>query len=146
MVLTQNDSRTWKNEYGLEYFKAGSDIGQEGAYLAFIAVVVGGKAPRKPLIKLFSDAINAGAPAKVSCTCPYFRIKLAVPLFTNGSTDMRVRRADIPEKYRGIQKPGLCPHLMKLAETVLSQDNTELDRVRESSRNTNVSDKLKSLT
>lgn len=146
MILTQTDQRKWKNDYRLEFFKSGADLGTEGAFLAFVAIIVGGKEPRKPSIKLFSDTIEATSPAKVSCTCPYFRIKLAIPLTTSGSTDMRVRASDLPTKYRGVQKPGLCPHLMKLAEVILSSDNTELDRVRSSSKDTNVSDKLKRLT
>lgn len=146
MVLTQIEKRKWKNRYDLQYFKSGFLEGDEGPYLSFAAIVVGGKEPRKPVIKLFSDQINAGAPAKVSCTCPYFRIKLALPLVTSGSTDVRIRRSDIPERYRGGQKPGLCPHLMKLAEIVLSQSTTEVDRLRKASRKVNVSDKLKRLT
>lgn len=146
MVLTQTEKRKWKNRYDLQYFKAGFLEGDEGSYLSFAAVVTGGKEPRKPVIKLFSDQISAGAPTKVSCTCPYFRIKLALPLGTSGSTDVRIRRADIPERYSGIQKPGLCPHLLKLAEVVLSQDTTEVDRLRRDSRRVNINDKLKRLT
>jgi hypothetical protein len=146
LVLTQTEKRKWKKSYSLEYFKAGQLEGEDGPYLSFAAVVVGGKEPRKPIIKLYSDEISAGAGTKVSCTCPYFKIKLALPLYTSGSTEVIVRRRDIPEKYRGIQKPGLCPHLMKLAEVVLAQDSTEIDRVRESSRRININDKLKRLT
>lgn len=146
MVLTQSDKRTWTNTYDLEYFKSGFLEGDEGPYLSFAAVVVGGKEPRKPIIKMFSDEISPGAPTKVSCTCPYFKIKRAIPLFTNGSTDVQVRRSDIPERYRGIQKPGLCPHLFRLAEVVLSQDNTQIRRLRAQSRRVNINDKLKRLT
>jgi len=146
MVLTQNEKRKWKNRYELQYFKSGFLEGDDGPYLSFAAVVTGGKEPRKPIIKLFSDEITAGAPTKVSCTCPYFRIKLALSLNASGSTNLQVRRDDIPERYSGIQKPGLCPHLLKLAEVVLSQDTTEIDRLRKESSRVNISDKLKRLT
>ena len=146
MVLTQTDKRTWKNRYELQYFKSGFLEGDEGPYLSFAAIVVGGKEPRKPIIKLFSDEITPGAPAKVSCTCPYFRIKLALSLGVSGSTNMQITRSDIPVRYSRIQKPGLCPHLLKLAEVVLSQDTTEIDRLRQDSRRVNINEKLKRLT
>lgn len=145
MVLTQSEKRKWKNQYKIEFFKTGSSEGYEGSYMSFAAVITGGKEPRKPVVKLFSDEIAASAPAKVSCNCPYFRIKLALPLSLSGSTDVKVRRDDIPSRYRGIQQPGLCPHLLKLVELILS-DSTELDRVRKASRQTSISDKLKRLT
>jgi len=146
MVLTQPAKSKWTKSYRLEYFKAAPAEDNSGSYFAFSAVVAGGKEPRKSYMKLYSDEIEAGAPVSVSCTCTYFRIKLAIPLAVNGSTEVNVRRSDIPDKYRGIQAPGLCPHLLLLSETILSQNNTEVERLRNASKRTNINAKLKSMT
>ena len=145
MILTQNERRRWKNSYDIDFFKAKQGEGDSGPELTFAAVITGGKEPRKPVVQMFSEEIRPEAPCKVSCNCPYFQIKLAAPLYASGTTDIQVRRSDIPEKYRGIQKPGLCPHLYRLVQTILSGNNAELSRLQRNSRNESVSDRLRRL-
>jgi len=146
LVLTQNDKRRFRSNYRVEALKLNSDADNFGAFLQFAAIVSGGKDPRRSLIRLYAEEVSATATAKVACSCPYFRIRLAVSLFLSGATDMKVDRSDIPEKLRGLQKLGLCPHLLTLAESLLSLNTTEMKRLRHQARHQNVHDRLRRLT
>lgn len=146
LVVTEPDRRRFKTNYTVEALKKKSDSDNLGDFIQFIAVIVGGKDPRKSAIRLYAEEISPDVTAKVSCTCPYFRIRLAPSLFTMGATDLKVRQEDIPEKFRGLQKPGLCPHLLKLAETLLSTNSTEMARLSQQSPRISINARLRQLT
>lgn len=146
LVVTQPDRRRFKTEYTVEALKTGNDSDGIGDFLQFVAVVTGGKDPRKSAIRLYSEEVDAAATTKVSCSCTYFRIRCAPALYSMGATDMKVALNEIPEKFRGLQKPGLCPHLLKLAETILSTNSTEMKRLRQQSPRVSINDRLRQLT
>jgi hypothetical protein len=146
LVLTQPDRRRFKTEYTIEAMKTRKDSDGVGEFLQFAAVVTGGKDPRKSVIRVYSDEVDPAATAKVSCSCPYFRIRCAPALFRMGATDMKVNPDEIPEKFRNLQKPGLCPHLLKFAETLLASNSTEMKRLRQQFQRVSINDRLRHLT
>lgn len=146
LVLTQQDRRRFRTSYTLDALNSKAAEDNSGVYIQFSSVVTGGKEPRKSMLRVYSTKVDPGASAKVSCSCPYFRIRLAIPLYLAGSTELKVERDEIPEKYRGIQRPGLCPHLLTLCESLLSMNSTEMDRLRQQSPRVSVNDRLRRLT
>ncbi len=146
LVVTQPDRRRFKTEYKVEALKTRKESDNLGDFIQFLAVISGGKDPRKSVIRIYSEEIDPAASAKVSCSCAYFKVRCAPALYTMGATDMRVGPEDIPEKLRGFQKPGLCPHLLKLAETLLATNSTEMQRLRQQSPRVSINDRLRQLT
>lgn len=146
LVLTQQDRRRFKVSYTIDALNAKAAEDNSGDFIQFSAVVLGGKEPRKSMVRLYGSEIDPSASSKVSCSCPYFRIRLAIPMYLAGSTEIRVGRDEIPEKYRGNQRPGLCPHLLTLCESLLSMNSTEMDRLRQQSPRVSVNDRLRRLT
>jgi len=147
LVLTEPDRRRFTTDYTIEALERRVDSDNLGDFIQFVALITGGKDPRKSALRVYSHEIIVDATAKVSCSCPYFRVRLASVLYTMGATDLRVRKDEIPEKYQGLQKPGLCPHLLKLAETLLSPHSTEMTRLRQQqSPRISISDQLRRLT
>lgn len=146
LLLSQNEKRAFKEEYRLEALKLTSGTDTLGKYTQFASVVLGGKEPRYSVVKAYSEDVTATSTAKVTCSCDYFRIRLAVSLFLSGATDMKVDKSDIPEKLSGLQKPGLCPHLLILVESILSMNTTEMKRLKQQQKRTNVNERLRRLT
>lgn len=138
LVLTESDKRRFKVKYTLDSINRRKASDNIGDYLQFVGLVLGGNEPRKSVIRMYAQEPDVGAMAKVSCSCPYFRIRLAPVLYTMGATDLNVRDEDIPEKFRSLRKPGLCPHLLHLAEAILSPDSTETERLNRQSARTTV--------
>lgn len=146
LVLTEGERRRFTTKYTVDSFEQRTDSDNIGDFIQFVALLLGGKEPRKSAIRLYSEEVSADATTKVSCSCPYFRIRLAPVLYTMGATDLRVGRDEIPEEYQRLQKPGLCPHLLKLAEVILSPNSTETRRLRQQSPRVSINDRLRRLT
>jgi hypothetical protein len=146
LSITATDKKMFKGDYVIDTLKQGKGEDEGGEYLSFSAIVVGGEQPRRPTIHMYAEKVDPTASVKVGCTCAYFKYRLSNSLYTNGATDSKVERGDIPDRFRSDQKVGLCPHLLKLAETVLYSNNTEARRLREQSRDVTISDRLKRLT
>lgn len=147
LLLTQNEKNSFKERYRLDNLKLTGGKDSLGSFTKFGAIVLGGKEPRYSAVKAYSEEVTATTTAKVTCTCTYFRIRLAVSLFLNGATDMKVKKSDIPEKLIGLQKPGLCPHLLVLVESILVMNTTEMKRLRQQQqRPLNVNERLRRLT
>jgi len=145
LLLTQEARRSFKADYRLDSLKQTKGQDVDGEFIAEVGIVVGGKEPRRPIIRAYSEKIDITSPCKVSCTCKYFIYKLAVPLMLTGSTDVKIDEDDIPPQFKNIQEPGLCAHLLALAEVVLAPSNTERDRLRRESARVRISDRLKNL-
>jgi hypothetical protein len=144
LILTDRERRKFKNNYNLEALQSGKGMDSRGEFTIFSSVVTGGSSPRKSVCRVYGE-LEAGSPCKVACTCAYFKIRLAIPLYLAGTTDIRIDKSEIPEKYLGIQTAGLCPHLLKLIETILNPNSTEFKRLKKQSRRVSISDKLKGL-
>lgn len=146
LILTQNEKRAFKESYHIDALKLTSGSDSLGKFSQFGAVVTGGKEPRYSVVRAYSEDVTATSTAKVTCSCSYFRIRLAVSLSLAGATDMKVNKADIPEKLSNLQKPGLCPHLLVLVESILSMNTTEMKRLKQQQSRTNVHERLRRLT
>lgn len=146
LTLSSNSRSSFRLSYRIDAISSHevSDKGED--YFNVTAIVLGGKEPRKANIKMYSDTISAGALVKVSCTCTYFKALLAVGLKAADSTDVDIDRRDLPKQLHDVQKPGLCPHLITLAEAMLSNSNTELSRAEKRAEVVNVSQKIRRLT
>tara|TARA_R100001132_G_C3273775_1_gene95791 strand:+ start:2046 stop:2492 length:447 start_codon:yes stop_codon:yes gene_type:complete len=123
VAMSQNDKRSWKSYYRIEKLGRSESDDPNDEFILFSAVVSGGKDLRVPKIKVYDEKVSSTSPCTVSCSCNYFRYRLALSLASNDATEVKIRKSDIPTSYTGTQKIGLCPHLMKLAETILSPNN-----------------------
>lgn len=148
LVLTRStEARKFKGSYRLSHLTAKSNEDSVGSYLLFSSVVEGGEEPRKSSVKIYSDTLKIGAPTQVWCTCRYFSYFLALPLSMAGSSILEFDLEDIPEKYREIKrKPGLCPHLLVLAENLSTLSKKELlQLLHPKESRISINDRLKNL-
>ena len=145
LLFTSSDRKRFSTNYVIESLSKKEEEDSIGEFILFSGLITGGKEPRVSSAKIYGSKPDPDAFCKVSCTCPYFKIKLASALYRAGSTDKNPR-IDESEELRRIQKPGLCPHLLHLLETLLSPHYKDLREARTAQRRTRVSDRLRGLT
>lgn len=148
VTLTQEARRTFKKtNYHAASLVLKTVKGGAGDFIRAKAAILGGKDPRVSVIDFHASAISASANVKVSCTCPYFKYKVALFLDSKGSTTMKVSKRDIPEDMIDSQASGLCPHLYYLVPVVLNRNKTtEGKKARASKITPSSKSRLKQLT
>lgn len=82
------------------------------------AVIYGGSKPARSILRVTAD--EPEAKTFCTCSCDYFTVNLETVLVLHGSTAPSKAEGRLPTTRNPKLKPGLCPHLYKLATSLLT--------------------------